>query len=285
MPNGDSGRGDFDPVGYSEDVARIYDLLREEPRTFNEIMRLTGVNPRRVAYILNNPLQEYVGVWTVDSRLVERFPGVMKYERYKLHYLERYKDIAALRRKRRRVWMMSRIGAECARMMERGLQYAAWRVWGYPRVVVSEFESPEPDLLVPDPPFKDHLIAEISVRWDNPLDDDYILAKMKARPANDWTIIIFSPRIRGTTKERIRSGLYPNILWVEFPPIFWESEKGFPIFAQFRDSVPIFKAAGREVRVIYYWEYIGYLQNYLYEFHHRRSIRGAVGTVGKPLPP
>ena len=264
--------GAFAPDDYSRRVKDVYNLLNMEPRFVNEIIRWTSLAPSTVVRILSM-LEERgeADSHIVDSRLVEAYPTISpsKWERYHLWFTE--KSRGKLDWKKHRIRDISHIGGECSRMMERALQYAAFRVWGYEQVKASVFDSPKPDVRVD----RDKVILEISVKWENPVDQKYLQRKVEhvPEPANEWTLVMFAPKLAYTGSDYLATiqadheggGESPRIEYHQFPES-GVGQLGFPLFLQFREYLGMFKDVERDVKLVGFWECVDEIADMLEQY-------------------
>jgi len=234
----------YQPRLYPERVATIYDLIDSEPCTFNEVVRKTDLHPRTVSRILRR-LEErgQAMMTTVNERIVERYTGVLRYFRYNLWFTPRLKEEEPelIRRKRMVIREISEVGLRSAMRCERVLQLAVWRVWGYRpyQIIIAEFDSEEPDVKI----IPEKLTIEISTRFDNPVDKEYLKAKWIQRPDN-YRTILFATRFAPDTENYARKFKFT----LERLP-FAE----FPIFHADREYVKYFDEVKRGYSMVRYW--------------------------------
>jgi hypothetical protein len=148
---------------------------------------------------------------------------------------------------------LSRIGLAIARGMEDALLEACLRI--SKNVTKNVFKSSLPDLIIQDK----KLIVEISTRFENPVDREYVKKKMEKVPEN-FDLLIIAPEFSESVWKKYRTRIVPGV-YLEKMPV-----KGFPIFKEYSAYAGDFAVFERKVSVVSREEITNWIEKVVREY-------------------
>lgn len=149
---------------------------------------------------------------------------------------------------------LSRIGLSMARMSEDALTEACLRITK--KLTKSTFNSPYPDIVMEVDGKK--LCVEVSIRYENPIDFNYIKRKRKLAP-EDYDLLIIAPKFSKQAWKKYKAKIVVDINLERYPT-------KFPLWKEYSAFVDDFKKFARKVEVIDRSEYTDRLESIVRQY-------------------